>query len=207
MKLLLVRHGQSIANAEGRIQGQFDSPLSERGQAQARALAQRLEREGWNLAALYASDLQRAAETARIVAQQLDVPLTLDPRLREYDFGILTNLSWHEIKDRYPEVWHELDQADGWMSIPGAECVDEFRARLAAMLASIVEGHDEAEAVALVAHGGSLGMLLEHILELETRRPAPFAFANASLSLVEFGPRGPRLSLLNDTCHLDADLR
>jgi broad specificity phosphatase PhoE len=205
MKLLLVRHGQSVANAQGRIQGQFDSPLNDRGRAQARALAQRLEQEAWNLAALYASDLQRAAETARIVAQQFDAPLTLDLRLREYDFGILTNLSWNEIKERHPQVWHELGQGNGWMSIPGAEHVDGFRARLAAMLADIVGHHDEAETVALVAHGGSLGMLLEHILELETRRPAPFVFANASLSLVEFGPRGPRLSLLNDTCHLNDD--
>jgi broad specificity phosphatase PhoE len=207
MKLLLVRHGQSVANAEGRIQGQFDSPLNARGRAQAQALAQRLEHEGWNLAALYASDLQRAAETARIIAQQFDVPLTLDPQLREYDFGLLTNLSWNEIKDRYPDIWRELDQDDGWMSIPGAEHVDLFRARLAAMLAGILDRHDEAQTVAMVAHGGSLGMLLEHILEMETRRPAPFAFANASLSLVEYGPRGPRLSLLNDTCHLDGDLR
>jgi broad specificity phosphatase PhoE len=207
MKLLVVRHGQSVANAEGRIQGQFDSPLTDRGRAQAQALAQRLEHEGWSLAGLYASDLQRAAETARIIAQQFDVPLTLDPRLREYDFGLLTNLSWNEFKDRYPDIWRELDQDDGWMSIPGAEDVDVFRARLAAMLVGIMDCHGAAETVAVVAHGGSLGMLLEHILEMETHRPAPFAFANASLSLVEYGPRGPRLSLLNDTCHLDGDLR
>jgi broad specificity phosphatase PhoE len=81
MQLLLVRHGQSVANTEDRLQGQMDSPLSGLGRKQARALARRLVREGWSLSAIYTSDLSRAAETAEILGVALAAPVLLDVRL------------------------------------------------------------------------------------------------------------------------------
>lgn len=207
MELLLIRHGQSVANAEGRIQGQFDSPLSEQGRAQARALARRLQREGWSLAAIYASDLSRAAETAGIVAAVLEAPLTLDARLREYDCGVLTNIVWTDVESLYPDIWHGFHHSREWVPIPGEEGQGAFCARLAAMLDDTQARHQEEERVAFVSHGASLGMLLAHILGMEIHRPSPFRFGNTSLSILRLGPRGPALTLLNDTCHLDGDLR
>ena len=206
MELLLIRHGQSVANAEGRIQGQFDSPLSQQGRAQSRALARRLQREGRSLAAIYASDLSRAAETAGIVAAALEAPLTLDARLREYDCGVLTNIVWTDVEFLYPDIWHGFHHSREWVPIPGEEGQEAFCARLAAMLDGTLARHQE-ERVAFVSHGASLGMLLTHILGMEIHRPSPFRFGNTSLSILKLGPRGPALTLLNDTCHLDGDLR
>lgn len=206
MKLLLIRHGESQGNAERRLQGQADYPLTELGREQARALARRLVRGRWTLAALYASDLSRAAETADILGQALGVPVTRDERLREYDAGVLNGLVWDEIEQRYPELAQGLLDDRSWTDFPQAEGNPVFVARLTAAVTDIQAGHADGDAVALVSHGGSLGMILAYLLGIETRRPTPFRFGNTSLSIVELTPRGPRLSLMNDTCHLDGDL-
>lgn len=191
-----------MANAEGRLQGQFDSPLSDQGREQARALARRLRNEEWPIAALYASDLSRAAETAGILGGELGVPVTLDPRLREYDAGVLNGLTWPEIQARYPHLWHELQHSGTWVSIPGEEGNEAFHDRVAAVLDDVRAGHGDGETVAIVSHGGSLSMLLLHLLGLERGRASPFTFGNTSLSIVEFRARGPVISRLNDMCHL-----
>jgi probable phosphoglycerate mutase len=98
-RVLLVRHGQSEWNALGRWQGQADPPLSDLGRAQARAASASLGA----LDAIWASDLQRAAETATIIAAELGIgPVVLDPDLRERDAGEWAGLTRAEIDERYP---------------------------------------------------------------------------------------------------------
>jgi len=203
LKLLLIRHGESVGNAEGRMQGQFDSPLSDLGRDQARALLARLQDEGWKPSAIYSSDLCRAAETAGILAAGLDAPVTLDARLREYDIGVLSGVIWREVEVLYPEVWRRLHQEEGSAAIPGEEGLDAFHERLSSMAADILADHQQDEAVAVVSHGGSLGMILAYLLHITPRRPLPFRFGNASLSIVDAGPRGIRLALMNCSCHLN----
>jgi len=203
VKLLLIRHGESVGNAEGRMQGQFDSPLTDYGRDQARALLVRLQGEGWKPSVIYASDLCRAAETASILVAGLDAPVTLDTRLREYDIGVLSGVIWREVEALYPELWRKLQQRDGSSVIPGEEGLAAFHERLSSMAADILSAHQEGETVAVVAHGGSLGMILVYLLQIAPRRPSPFRFDNTSLSVVEIGPRGVRLTLVNCTCHLN----
>jgi broad specificity phosphatase PhoE len=203
MRLLLIRHGESVANAEGRLQGQVDSPLSEAGRQQARALAERLAGDEPTISAIYASDLSRAAETAQIVAGRYGLPLTLDTRLREYDWGRLSGSIWREVEFLYPEIWQQWHSSQGWVSLPEDEGHEPFVRRLAAAMASIRAAHQDEETVAVVSHGRSLGMILCHLLDIETRRRLPFHFGNASLTIVELRPRGASLALHNDTCHLN----
>jgi len=203
MKLLLIRHGESQGNAEGRLQGHADFPLTALGREQARTLAERLVREGWVLTAIYTSDLHRAAETAEILGQALGAPVRVEERLREYDAGVLNGLVWDEIVRRYPELARGIQDDRSWTDFPQAEGNPAFVARLTAVVADLQAWHAEDDVVALVSHGGSLGMILAYLLGIETRRPTPFRFGNTSLSIVELTPRGPRLSLMNDTCHLD----
>src|SRR5206468_2330987 len=89
--LLLVRHGETDWNAEGRLQGHTDRPLSEFGRRQAERLATTLAAE--KLDAIYASDLARARETAEIVGEHLRLPVVLDPDLRERDWGTWEGLT------------------------------------------------------------------------------------------------------------------
>jgi broad specificity phosphatase PhoE len=206
MRFLFIRHGLSIANAQGRIQGQFDSPLSEQGRVQSQALGRRLVQEERSVSAIYASDLSRAAETAEILASSLDVPVILDERLREYGFGVLTGVAWRDVEYLHPEIWRAYYKRHEWGPIPGEEGNEAFHTRLAAALADIHKEHGEEDAVAVVTHGGSLGMIMASLLGMARERPHPFRFGNASLTVVELGPRGWVLSCLNDACHIDDHL-
>lgn len=98
-RILLVRHGESTWNADGRWQGQADPPLSERGQRQAQAAAEVIG----TVDAIVASDLERAAHTAAIIARSLGIePVVTEPRLRERDAGPLSGLTRVEIHHKYP---------------------------------------------------------------------------------------------------------
>jgi probable phosphoglycerate mutase len=98
-RLLLVRHGESIWNADGRWQGQADPPLTERGRSQAAAAAAAIG----TIDAIVTSDLERAADTGAIIARILGIePVVTEPRLRERDAGSLSGLTRPEIHDAFP---------------------------------------------------------------------------------------------------------
>jgi uncharacterized phosphatase len=137
-KLLLVRHGETDWNAEGRLQGQTDRPLSDYGRRQARQLADELEGEQFE--AIYSSDLSRAQETAEIVGRRLDVPVELDPDLREKDWGTWEGLNAVE-RDRVEFV---------------GESTEAHQERMLQALRRISEHHPGDGVVLVVTHGGSM---------------------------------------------------
>ncbi len=202
MRLLLIRHGQSQSNAEHRLQGWLDSPLTELGRDQMRALARRLQGDGWGVSALYASTLSRAAESGEILAAALGVPLALDERLREYHIGEFTGLTWQEIEERFPDLAAQWQSASRRPPIPGEEGDQAFCARLAEAFEEIIAAHHPHETVGIVAHGGTFNVYLKYLLGLDLDIRGPFAFANAALSVVQLEEWGPRITLLNDTSHL-----
>ncbi|MGQ9492912.1 MAG: histidine phosphatase family protein [Anaerolineae bacterium] len=201
MRILLIRHAESVGNAAQRIQGWNDEPLTELGREQALALALRLQ-NGYGICAVYASSLLRARQTAEIIAGTLKVPLICDDRLKEYDCGVVTGLTWEEVQLRYPEIatrWAE----DSWrVPIPGEEGIENFQQRVLSAMSDIVGYHKEEDTVAVVAHGGTWSAYLASLVELDYRRRQPWVFDNASLSIILLGGIRPRIVLLNDTCHL-----
>ena len=136
--LLLVRHGESDWNAEGRLQGHTDRPLSDFGRRQARQLAEALE--GEELEAIYSSDLARARETAEIVGERLGLPVELDPDLREKDWGTWEGLTSVE-RDRVEFV---------------GESTEAHRERILGALRQISERHPGEARILVVTHGGSM---------------------------------------------------
>ena len=136
--LLLVRHGETDWNADGRLQGQTDRPLSDFGRRQARQLAEELADE--ELEAIYASDLSRARETAEIVAERLELPVVLDPDLREKDWGTWEGLTGVE-RDRVEFV---------------GEPTEAHQERILRALRRISERHPGDGRVLVVTHGGSI---------------------------------------------------
>jgi probable phosphoglycerate mutase len=136
-ELLLVRHGETDWNAEGRLQGHTDRPLTEHGRRQAAELAERLAAE--HVDAIYASDLSRAKETAEIVGARLGLPVSVDAGLREKHWG-----NWEGLTgDERATVEHE------------GESVADHRERVMAAVRRIVDRHP-GERVVVVTHGGSL---------------------------------------------------
>ena len=160
-RVLLVRHGQSEWNAVGRWQGQADPPLSDVGQAQARAAASSLGA----LDAIFASDLQRATETAAIIAAELGVgPVVVDPDLRERDAGEWSGLTRTEIDERYPGY---LDSSPSFAAgalrrPPGWEPDDSVLERALRALARIGEAVDGGDVLA-VTHGGLIYVVEGHL--------------------------------------------
>ncbi len=149
--ILLVRHGETDWNAERRVQGHSDRPLNETGRAQARSLAEELAAE--RIDAVYSSDLLRAHETARIVAETKGLGVTAIPDLRERDFGTWEGLTDDEILARFPEA------ATGpWGD---AETRQQMAERVADALRRIADAHPDGN-VLVVSHGGPLRAVLTH---------------------------------------------
>jgi broad specificity phosphatase PhoE len=198
-RLFLVRHGQSEWNAAGRIQGQIDIQLDETGCQQAQLIADRLADEP--VAAVYSSPLLRAKSTAEAIAERFHLPVQLDPRLMEYDFGVISGSTWHDVVENHPEFasrWLE----DPWaVPVVGSEGRVNFAARVMSAVQDILAQHP-AEQVAVVAHGGTFGVYLTAMLGLDLNRRHPFHFGNTSLSLVEVRDDTFHIHYLNNTCHL-----
>ena len=154
--LLLVRHGETDWNRELRFQGHADPPLNDLGRKQARELARQLSRE--RIAAVYSSDLRRAQETARIVADALGVDVTALPALREIDVGSWSGLTRDEIAERFPEGFARW--TEGAHGHDG-ESREELRARVVEAAGRIAAAHP-GEQVLVVSHVGALRALLHH---------------------------------------------
>ena len=200
-KLLLVRHGQSTWNAQGRLQGWADPPLDDTGQEQALKLARRLAAEEKNVSAIYSSPLLRARQTAEAIGLTLGLTVQTDDRLKENDVGRLAGLTGAEIEARFPE-WVAARRASvEWAPPPGGEDRDAFVSRAVAVMCDIVAHHPD-QTVAIVSHGGTLGVYLAHLLEMPIHRSLPFQFDNTSLSIVKVSERRVRLFKFNDTSHL-----
>jgi broad specificity phosphatase PhoE len=137
-ELLLVRHGETDWNAEGRLQGQTDRPLNDFGRRQARRLAEELADD--RIEAIYSSDLARARETAAIVGERLGLPVTFDSDLREKDWGNWEGLTPIE-RDRVEFV---------------GESTDAHQERILRSLRRIADRHPGDGCVLVVTHGGSI---------------------------------------------------
>jgi probable phosphoglycerate mutase len=154
--LILIRHGQTDWNVEGRYQGQVDIPLNERGREQAAQTARALS--GANLAAIYASDLTRAVETAKALAQVAGLPVRIDPRLREINQGRWEGRLFDEIRAEYPEELKRRQEDPLAFAPPGGEVVGQVRERVLAAVADIVRRHPD-QRVAIVSHGLALALV------------------------------------------------
>jgi broad specificity phosphatase PhoE len=156
-RFLLIRHAESTWNAEGRWQGQADPPLSALGREQARELGRALA--GRDIRALVASDLARAAETARILGEVLGLSPRLDARLRELDVGEWSGLSRDEVVARWPETYERLRAGDVDARPDGGETFRELRVRVHEALLELAQAHPVG-LVAVVTHGGAIRSLL-----------------------------------------------
>ena len=198
LHLMLVRHGESEWNAQGRYQGQTDVPLSALGRRQAERVAERLA--GEKIDTVYASDLSGAWETAQTIAEKSGLNVLSEPRLRELKFGVLEGLTFDEAQAQYPGMiaaWLE----DYTQTPEGGEPIEAFHARIVSLLEELKQKHD-GQVVLLVAHGGPLSEILRVVLGLSRERRWYLEMENTSLSEALIAEDFVSLKRLNDTCHL-----
>jgi alpha-ribazole phosphatase len=162
-RLVLVRHGEPDESMHGRCYGRLDVPLSAAGLRRAAAVAEALRSH--EIDAVYSSPLQRAFDTARAVASAHGLEPIPREDLRELDFGELEGLSHEEIASKHPDLYRFWMEDPSIVRFPGGEALSDLRARVLPEVAGIREQH-EGRAVAVVAHGGVVRVMLSDVLEL-----------------------------------------
>ena len=205
-EMLLVRHGESTANAKGIWQGQMEFPLSERGRAQASLAGHGLSSEPFE--GLYSSPLSRAFETAEIIRDRAGFAGQVVPfdGLSERNGGILEGHTWAEQEHRNPELTKKflaIPEEERW-ALVGAETDEEVIARFEEALSSIRALHPGGTRIVVVSHGGVMRAFLRKHFGPDVLPDAQRA-ANASITRLQWGETGPRLLEVASTAHLTED--
>lgn len=182
-RLCLVRHGETAWNAERRIQGQLDVPLSTTGHAQARAAANALAREDFS--AIYSSDLARALHTAEASAHLLKLPIRKEVALRERHYGVLQTLTYAEFERRHPNAYARFLAREEAFALPGGgESLRQFADRVNRCLDEVVSAHPGGQ-VLIFTHGGVLDVLHRRASGRPLSAPRDFEIPNAGLNWLE----------------------
>jgi 2,3-bisphosphoglycerate-dependent phosphoglycerate mutase len=198
-RVVAVRHGETDWNAQTRIQGQIDTTLNAAGREQARRLGRALADEPFD--AVYASDLQRAADTARALAERAGLPLRTEVSLRERGFGSFEGLTWAEMEQQHPEASRRWRERDAGFGPPGGETLAVFYERALSALATIAARH-RGQHIAIVTHGGVLDVLYRAASRIALDAPRTWQLGNASINRVLHGDNGFTLVGWNDSFHL-----
>jgi broad specificity phosphatase PhoE len=151
---------------------------------------------------MFSSPLQRAAETAKIIARRLNCSLNFDDDLREYNMGPITGLTPAEIRERFPARYQAFARNEPLPHLPGAEDEAAFLDRVHRCMERILQQVPDEQAVLVIAHGGTLNACLINWLGIAHNSHRPFSFHNASVSVVEVNALNKRIIYLNDTGHL-----
>jgi probable phosphoglycerate mutase len=202
-RLCVIRHGETAWNAEGRVQGQTDVPLSALGEAQALALVAALA--GERFSALYASDLARVRQTAAPAARALGLAPRLEAALRERHYGKFETLTYTEARERFPHDFARFKAKEPDYDFESGESLARFNARALACVAAIARRH-AGEQVLVFTHGGVLEMVRRHALGLGLVAPRDFEIPNAAINWIEVSGEGWRVQAWAETGHLDAAL-
>jgi len=190
--LYLIRHGETEWNKLRRIQGHSDIPLNESGNEQARRLAERYRET--TFAAIYASDLQRARDTAAPLAEALGLPVHTLADLRERCYGTWEGLTYEEIRARFADP----DPDD---TIYGIETLEALKERAARCLEGLAANHPE-QVIAVVSHGGFINAFLHKVTNGQFGTGIT-RIDNTGVTVMRYERDAWDIAAVNDTSHLD----
>ena len=202
-QVILIRHGQSQGNAEGRFGGHTDTPLSPLGRRQAEATAMALASE--RLTAIYSSDLPRAIETATPVAKATGARLIPTDAFRERSVGVMEGLTFEEAAEQHPEQYQALLRRDFEHVLLGGESYRQMLERAARKLDELIEKHRGGR-IAVFTHTGTICILILHLmgaLDAPELKPVWISTSNCGIARFELRSDGfIRVLGVNDTRHL-----
>jgi len=201
--LMLLRHGESVGNAEDYNQGQYDFPLTERGRAQTRRLISRWQADGTQFDQVIASPLVRARETAEMIAEALDVPVQFDPDWKGRDKGVLAGVKREIADQRYPkpdffnpyENFGETGEGNFELFLRAGRAVQRILQMPPARYL-------------IVSHSSTLNQALNVMMGIAPQangQGIQFRFGNTAFSTLQYEPESHRWVVLgiNDFTHLD----
>ena len=199
-EILLVRHGETNWNREGRFRGLADVPLNENGLFEADATAQRIARE-WTLAALYSSPIRRARQTAEIIGALTGQEIRIVNDLADVDFGEWQGLTGDEAAQRDPAVMHLYREVPSRARIPGGETFIAAGSRAYSALAAIALAHDR-ETVAVVAHTEINRLIILAAMRASIDCIWRLGQGTCAINLLRFHDGVIDVVSVNDRCHL-----
>ena len=200
-QLILIRHGETLWNLEGREMGQLDSPLSELGKNQAKAIAKRLKNIPFST--LYSSDLGRAIETATFISKACNKKIIENTKLRERNMGIFQGCTKEERKEKYPIVWKEYKSIGFEYIIPDGESQRQRFERTVDVMNSLADKHPN-ETIVVISHGGILRGFFEYVLDLKPENENRFKRQNATFNCFIKERNKWSLKVWGDSSHLDS---
>lgn len=213
MRFVFVRHGETQANLEGRLQGHDDTALSQVGEQQVQKLGDRLISEGFSPNYVYTSPLRRAARTAAILSKRWQAQPILKGDLIEHNVGVITGMTRDEIREKYPEIDLDRETSRGLEGVEGVEPLAQRRERAQRIIGCAIESHRDSDTILMVTHGG----IIQHIIAelMGTKRTWGISVPNTALfdfeiSRDEWTQNDPafvntsfwKITRFNDTSHL-----
>ena len=199
MKLILVRHGETQMNSDGRIQGHHGVSLNEKGVRQAQHMANALQKE--RPFTLYSSPIARTLETAQAISQVDEVPIIKLDGLKEVHAGDLEGLTGQEMRQRYPEFMRSWSQDPGSTQMPGGESLAQLQARAWDAVMTMLDSNPQGKAVA-VTHNFTILTILCKVLDLPLASFRRFRQDLGSMTILEMDSGSATIVSLNDRCHL-----
>ena len=199
-KVIFVRHGQTEWNVTGRYQGQSDVQLTEEGRQQAQKLADNFPVD--EIAAIYASDLNRAMVTAEAIGRKFGLAVQPEAAFRELSFGEWEGLTYQQIVSQWEDAMANFMQHPDIMEIPGGESFPEVQRRAMTRLEELIKKHD-GQTIVVVAHGAVLRTMLTAALHMPLQYLWSIRQFNTAVNIVRYDEgANPTVELLNSTAHL-----
>ncbi|QZY57373.1 alpha-ribazole phosphatase [Crassaminicella profunda] len=194
MKLIFVRHGETIHNHKGLYCGWNDLDLTEKGMMQAKKVCEKLKEENLNL--IITSDLNRTIKTAEIINVDHHINIILEKNLREMNFGLWEGLSYKEIKEKY------VKELNGWESdwidyiLPSGESVRQMYERVTAVMDKIIHQYKN-ENILIVSHAGCIRAILAYLIGNGIDDYWKYKVENCGITTIEMVDDFPVLNGLN----------
>lgn len=200
MKLYLIRHGQTVWNVEGKVQGSTDIPLDETGIMQAGLVAAGLK--PCQVKRVYCSRQKRAVQTAQIIGEGLAAEVIPTEGLHEVGFGLWEGLTWEAIGKTYPQTYEKWKKNPSKTVPEGGESLESVFSRCSAAMNRILE--NETEDAAIVAHGAILSHIITYLLK-DNLPKQEIIVDNSSITTLEYNPETLCMAILelNSTRHLN----
>ncbi len=203
-RIILVRHGRTVWNEEGRYQGKIDIPLSQAGKEQARKVGEALK--DIPIKAIYSSPLSRCLDTAKEIAKHHGIDVKVRDGLKEIDHGKWEGMLASEVEREYPKLLRLWRLKPSEVKMPGGESLAEVYERVVKEFNSIISEHGDEDNIVIVGHDATNKVLMCHLLGLSLDNFWTFKQANCGISVVELGKDKLIIHVLNATGHLGKNI-
>jgi len=199
VRIIYVRHAESLWNPIGKYQGRLDPELSERGHKQAERIAQALKK--YNPSTLYTSPLKRTYMTAEYISKELNLPINTDKDIIEIDHGDWSGMLVEEVKEKYADLFHDWLYHPETVKFPNGESLIDVYERVKKFQEKMLEKHD-GETIIAVSHTVPIRASFVAGLGIDLKKFWSFGCDNASYSILDYEQVRPILYKLNNTYFL-----